>query len=127
MCLLNFWIEPLQLATKNFNHESKLVALEMIETLREAFIEILDELEWMDEETRAVARDKALAMNERIGYPELLTDADLLAQEYELLDVSETEFLRNVLNVKRYESQYNLQKLRQPVAKDKWSTEPAIG
>jgi len=111
---------------QNFNHESKVVALEMIHTLREAFIEILGELEWMDEETRAVARDKALAMNERIGYPELLTDADSLAEEYAMLNVTDGEFLQNILNIKRYEAQYNLQKLRQPVAKDKWSTEPAV-
>jgi len=111
---------------ENFNQESKLVALEMIHTLRDAFIEILDELEWMDQDTRAVARQKALAMNERIGYPELLTKAHLLAQEYQLLDVNQADFLQNILNVKRYEAQYNLRKLRQPVAKDKWSTEPAV-
>ena len=87
---------------ENFNQESKLVALEMIHTLRDAFIEILDELEWMDEETRSVARQKALAMNERIGYPDLLTKSDLLAEEYQLLDVSESDFLKNILNVKRY-------------------------
>ena len=111
---------------ENFNQESKLVALEMIHTLREAFIDILDELEWMDEDTRAVARQKALAMNERIGYPELLTNSAVLAQEYELLDVEPADFLQNILNVKRYEAQYNLHKLRQPVGKDKWSTEPAV-
>lgn len=111
---------------ENFNQESKAVALEMIHTLREAFIEILDELEWMDEETRQVARQKALAMNERIGYPELLTKPGLLTEEYALLNVSDSHFLQNILNIKRYEAQYNLHKLRQPVAKDKWSTEPAV-
>ena len=100
---------------ENFNQESKLVALEMIHTLRDAFIEILDELEWMDEDTRAVAREKALAMNERIGYPELLTKPQVLTREYELLDVNQADFLQNILNVKRYEAQYNLRKLRQPV------------
>ena len=98
----------------------------MIETLREAFIEILDELEWMDAETRSVARNKALAMNERIGYPELLTKSEELVEEYQLLKVTENDFLQNVLNLRRYEAQYNLAKLRQPVAKDKWSTEPAV-
>lgn len=110
----------------NFNQESKTVALEMIHTLREAFIEILDELEWMDEETRQVARQKALAMNERIGYPDMLTRPTQLEDEYVLLEVTESQFLQNILNVKRYEALYNLHKLRQPVAKDKWSTEPAV-
>ena len=30
----------------------------MIETLREAFIELLDENDWMDDDTRLVAKEK---------------------------------------------------------------------
>lgn len=32
----------------------------------------------------------------------------------------------NVLNVLRYEARQNLQKLRKPVDKNTWSTEPAV-
>lgn len=66
----------------NFNQESKEVALEMIHTIRAAFNELLAENDWMDDETRAVAKGKADSMNERIGYPELLTNATELEQEY---------------------------------------------
>lgn len=34
--------------------------------------------------------------------------------------------MRNVLNVLKFEADQNLQKLRQPVDKNKWSTEPAV-
>jgi membrane metallo-endopeptidase-like protein 1 len=54
----------------------------MIHTIREAFNELLADNDWMDDETRAVAKQKADAMNERIGYPELLTDPDELSEEY---------------------------------------------
>lgn len=54
----------------------------MIHTIREAFNELLADNDWMDDETRAVAKQKADAMNERIGYPELLTDPDELTKEY---------------------------------------------
>ena len=54
----------------------------MIHTIREAFNELLADNDWMDDETRAVAKQKADAMNERIGYPELLTDEDELTEEY---------------------------------------------
>jgi predicted metalloendopeptidase len=57
-------------------------ALEMIHTIREAFNELLADNDWMDDETRAVAKQKADAMNERIGYPELLTDEEELTREY---------------------------------------------
>lgn len=66
----------------NFNHESKEVALEMIHTIREAFNELLADIHWMDDETRAVAKEKADAMNERIGYPEILTNRTELMKEY---------------------------------------------
>ena len=66
----------------NFNQESKETALEMIHTIREAFNELLADIHWMDDETRAVAKEKADAMNERIGYPEILTDPDELQKEY---------------------------------------------
>uniref|UniRef100_A0A1B6DE24 Uncharacterized protein n=1 Tax=Clastoptera arizonana TaxID=38151 RepID=A0A1B6DE24_9HEMI len=110
----------------NFNQESKDVALAMIHTIREAFNELLAENHWMDDETRAVAKEKADAMNERIGYPELLTDSEELNKIYDMLSVSEEEFLKNIFNVLRYDAYHNLQKLRQPVNKNKWSTEPAI-
>ena len=66
----------------NFNHESKEIALEMIHTIREAFNELLADIHWMDDETRAVAKEKADAMNERIGYPDILTNRTELENEY---------------------------------------------
>lgn len=60
----------------NFNSESKESALEMIHSIREAFNELLDENDWMDDETRAVAKEKANSMNERIGYPDILTNVN---------------------------------------------------
>lgn len=71
----------------NFNQNSKDTALEMIHTIREAFNELLAENHWMDDETRAVAKEKADTMNERIGYPEILTDAKELEKEF--MNVSE--------------------------------------
>lgn len=68
---------------ENFKQDSKETALEMIHTIREAFNELLAENHWMDDETRAVAKDKADAMNERIGYPDILTNPKELEREYE--------------------------------------------
>ena len=63
-------------------------ALEMIHSIRAAFNELLEENEWMDIETRLVAKDKANSMNERIGYPEYITNRTRLEEEYR--DVSRT-------------------------------------
>ncbi|XP_014258696.1 neprilysin-1-like [Cimex lectularius] len=110
----------------NFDQNSKKVALEMIHTIRDAFNELLEENHWMDNETRAVAKEKANAMNERIGYPELLTSPQELNKEYTLLNVTDKQFLENIFNIFHYDALHNLEKFRLPVDKDKWSTEPAI-
>ncbi|XP_058795705.1 neprilysin-1-like isoform X2 [Phymastichus coffea] len=111
---------------ENFNQESKDTAVEMIRTLREAFNELLAENQWMDDETRTVAKIKADSMNERIGYPEFLQDPVELSKEYVTLNVTEDQFLKNIFAVLKYDAYHNLQKWRQPVDKDKWSTEPAV-
>ncbi|EDV47339.1 neprilysin-1 [Drosophila erecta] len=110
----------------NFNQESKEVALEMIHTIRAAFNELLAENDWMDNETRAVAKEKADSMNERIGYPELLTNATELEQEYVNLTIVPDNFINNVLSILQWESEKMLRLLRQPVDKEKWTTEPAV-
>lgn len=74
----------------NFNHESKETALEMIHTIRQAFNELLADIHWMDDETRAVAKEKANAMNERIGYPEILTNPTELEKEYVNVSIAMT-------------------------------------
>ncbi|GFR01882.1 neprilysin-1 [Trichonephila clavata] len=110
----------------NFDPKSKETAQEMILNIREAFNELLEENAWMDKETREVAREKANAMNERIGYPDLLTNPVELSKEYEGLTIHDDLFLVNILNVFEFEAAKNLKKLRQPVNKDRWTTEPAV-
>ena len=39
----------------------------MIHSIRVSFSELLDDLDWMDEPTRLVARQKAAAIAEKIG------------------------------------------------------------
>lgn len=111
---------------ENFDPKSKETALEMIHNIREAFNELLEENYWMDDETRSVAKEKANAMNERIGYPDLLTSPVELSKEYDALTIHEPYFLVNLFNVLKCEASKNLLKLRQPVNKDRWTTEPAV-
>ncbi|GAB0091434.1 Neprilysin-1 [Sergentomyia squamirostris] len=110
----------------NFNQESKETALEMIHTIREAFNELLADIHWMDDETRAVAKEKADAMNERIGYPEILTDPQELEKEYINLTIAENHFMNNIMHILKWDAQRNLQLLRKAVDKNKWTTEPAV-
>lgn len=130
----------------NFNSESKESALEMIHSIRDAFNELLDENDWMDNETRAVAKEKANAINERVGYPEILTNKTELEYEYksvslkvlrQMIDkkwnwlllqllIEEKNFFANLLHIVKWDADKSAQLLRKPVEKHKWSTEPAV-
>ena len=55
----------------------------MISYIREAFLQNLDTLKWMDAETRKHAEEKAKAVIEMIGYPDWLEDPKELDKYYE--------------------------------------------
>ena len=52
---------------QNFHGESKPLAESMIATVKEAFKRNFDKLDWMDQDTRKAARDKADAISDMIG------------------------------------------------------------
>jgi predicted metalloendopeptidase len=56
------------------------------ELIREAFIENLPELDWMDAQTMASAVEKAEKMVVKMGYPDFIKDRTLLDEYY--VDVS---------------------------------------
>ncbi|CAG5124583.1 unnamed protein product, partial [Candidula unifasciata] len=110
----------------NFKKESKETALEMIHNIREAFNELLEENEWMDEQTKRFAREKANAMTERIGYPDYITDPVQLDAKYETLSFREDRYFDNLLQLLEYASRKMMEKLRQPVRHDLWEQDPVI-
>lgn len=59
-----------------------LQAMEMIDNIREAFLDILKENDWMDEQTKAIAMDKARSINERVGYPDYILNDEELDKVY---------------------------------------------
>ncbi|XP_070184000.1 neprilysin-1-like, partial [Littorina saxatilis] len=110
---------------ENFKPESKETALEMIRDIRNAFNELLDENEWMDEETKAVAKQKANAMDARIGYPDFITDPQKLDAKYAGLDLEEDHYFNNILAIKRFDADTKMSRLRDTVLKDVWEQPPA--
>src|SRR5699024_7066218 len=55
----------------------------MIRNIKNEFMLILEEVEWMDDETRNDAKKKAQIMEEHIGFPEYILNSTLLDKDYE--------------------------------------------
>ncbi|XP_048417514.1 membrane metallo-endopeptidase-like 1 isoform X2 [Stegostoma tigrinum] len=111
-----------------FAGESKRMVKDLIDKIREVFIETLDELEWMDAASKQKAQGKALAIKEQIGYPDYILEEDnpRLDQEYEHLNFSESKYFENVLENLKAAAQKDLKKLREQVDQDVWMIGAAV-
>lgn len=70
-----------------FKEDSKEAADTMVEAIRAAFKSNLPNIDWMDDATAQLAREKADAVIQRIGYPEWIKDDDALTKYYSDLPV----------------------------------------
>lgn len=67
---------------KYFNEQARQNALEMVADIRTEFMDILKHVDWMDEETKKNAIDKANSMSTHIAYPDELLDNKKLEEFY---------------------------------------------
>ncbi|XP_046983494.1 neprilysin-2-like isoform X1 [Schistocerca americana] len=107
---------------KYFDEEAKKAALEMVDDIRQEFLRILQEVDWMDEATRKKALEKAKSMVAHIAYPDELLDDAKLDKFYEKLDISPALYLESVLNLSRFAVDYSFSRLREPVNKTEWTS-----
>ncbi|XP_035741301.1 neprilysin-2-like isoform X2 [Vespa mandarinia] len=113
---------------KYFKEDAKKNALEMVADIREEFTKILKKVDWMDEETKESALDKAASMSSHIAYPDELLDDKKLEEFYEKLELTEGNYLESILNLTHFGIEYSFSRLRKPVNKSDWRAhgKPAI-
>ncbi|CAN8016172.1 unnamed protein product, partial [Ixodes persulcatus] len=111
---------------RHFNEQSKKKAHEQFShDIKAAFLEILNNVDWMDSETRHVAREKAMLMTEKIGFPEYISDATELDKEYEVEFKRDTYF-ENIIKNLKHSALRMAMKLRTGVDRTEWITYPAV-
>uniref|UniRef100_A0A3B1IG29 endothelin-converting enzyme 1 n=1 Tax=Astyanax mexicanus TaxID=7994 RepID=A0A3B1IG29_ASTMX len=96
----------------------------MINEIRTAFQDALDHLNWMDDQTRKAAKEKADDIYDMIGYPDFILDPKELDDVYDGYDVSEDNFFQNMLNFYNFSARVMADQLRKPPNKDQWSMTP---
>nr|XP_033323580.1 neprilysin-2 isoform X1 [Megalopta genalis] len=113
---------------KYFKEDAKKNALDMVADIREEFKEILKKVDWMDDETRKSALDKAASMSSHIAYPDELLDDKKLEDFYQKLELTTDNYLEGILNLTLFGLEYSFGKLRKPVNKTDWITHgrPAV-
>lgn len=104
----------------HFNQESKESAIEMVKYIKEEFLKILDEIDWMDDETRQEAKLKAKGIVPYIGYPDELLQDDLVEELYSKLEMSRTNYYQNLRSLRIWSTNYAFSQLRKPNRRGDW-------
>lgn len=103
---------------KYFPPEAKEFAETMVEDIKLTYIDRIQNLEWMTEDTKKKAIEKVKAMTVKIGYPDEWKDYS------EMEITSDNGFYDNLLAASRWRLKDNLSKINQPVDTNEWFMNP---
>ncbi|KAF4104499.1 endothelin-converting enzyme-like 1 [Onychostoma macrolepis] len=108
---------------QHFSSSSRAKVQELVEDIKHSLDQRLQELDWMDEETRDAARAKLQHMMVMTGYPDFLLKPELIDEEYGF-DVNEKTYFKNILNSIKYNIKLSIKKIHKEVDKTTWLLPP---
>ncbi len=103
---------------KYFPPTSKEKMVTLVENLRVALGQHIDNLTWMSDTTKARAHEKLDAFRVKIGYPDKWRDYSKLTIDPEL------PYWKNIQNAIVFNNEYNLADYGKPVDRDRWLMSP---
>jgi predicted metalloendopeptidase len=106
---------------KHFDNKAKASALEMVNSIRAVFENILKTISWMGAKAREAAVEKVHAMYTHIGHPIELTDDNKLIEYFKSVRVDDDKYLESILSINRVEGDRLFGKLREPINKTEWT------
>uniref|UniRef100_A0A336KCR9 CSON013010 protein n=1 Tax=Culicoides sonorensis TaxID=179676 RepID=A0A336KCR9_CULSO len=107
-------------AREYFKEDSKKVAIEMVNDIKEAFSEIIQTRDWMDEDTKIAAMEKLSRMSVNIAYPNELMDDTIVTEYYKGLHVKQDEYFESALRSYSFLLDKGLERLHESVNKTDW-------
>jgi putative endopeptidase len=102
---------------KKFTPEAKQRALVMVNDLKSALRDKIQNLDWMGSETREAALKKLDVLGVKIGYPDKWRD-------YSKLQIKAQPHVLNVLAASAFETERQLAKIGKPVDRAEWGMSP---
>lgn len=114
--------------SKHFQEDAKESMLEMVTDIRQEFSLILNEISWMDDQTKERAHKKLKAIKEYIAYPPEIMNNTNLEELYEGLVINRTNYFLNGINMSIWSTNYHWGRLREKVDKTDWKrhANPAV-
>ncbi|XP_072030166.1 endothelin-converting enzyme homolog [Amphiura filiformis] len=102
---------------EHMSADTKIQVEEILTNIRQTFIGNLPSLDWMEESTKAKAKTKATAMTDKVGWPDWLLNQQQLDASVKAIIVDPDDQFLNMLWVRLYTMEANLNLLGKPVNK----------
>ena len=102
---------------RHFPPEAKARMMVMIEDLKVALRQRLEQLEWMGDDTRRQALEKWASFTPKIGYPDKWRD-------FSGVELSRDDFAGNVRKLAAFELAFDLAKIGKPIDRSEWGMPP---
>jgi putative endopeptidase len=100
-----------------FSEKSKQRYSDMVEHVRVAFAETINELTWMSDDTKQHALYKLSVMKKKIGYPTKWKD-------FAGMKIDKQSYVKNILNAKLWWFKRDIAKLQKSVDRTDWNMTP---
>ncbi|NWT01125.1 KELL protein, partial [Mionectes macconnelli] len=107
-----------------FPQQTKKLAEQMFSEIQGALCDRLDELEWMDEQTRQSAKTSVSKLQVEIGYPAHILQTAKVNLEYQNLEINEDTFFLNVVACLKVLRENSYLKPLQHHPQNKWHVYP---
>jgi putative endopeptidase len=102
---------------RHFPPEAKTRMNKLVDNLLAEFDVGIDNLQWMNEKTKAEAKSKLSQFTVKIGYPDKWRD-------YSALTIDRNDLIGNVRRTNEFEFTYNINKLGKPIDREEWGMTP---
>jgi putative endopeptidase len=100
-----------------FPERSKQRYTGLVESMRTAFGQRIDRLDWMSATTKAKAHEKLAGLVKKVGYPDKWKD-------YSALTITRNSYAENVMNASRWGFADQISKFGKPVDRAEWDITP---
>ncbi len=104
-------------AKEYFNEKAKKRYLDLVEAIRSAYVDRINNLTWMSATTKTKALEKLQKVTSKVGYPDVWKNFDELS-------VGKISFFENMMKANNFWHEYEINKLGKPVDRTEWSMTP---
>ncbi|XP_055882072.1 neprilysin-like isoform X1 [Biomphalaria glabrata] len=108
----------------NYYNQTKEYVQTLVNDLTLAFTQMLDDNDWMSDETKKATITKLKSLQAKIGYPDYIMDNARLNNRYSFIPVKDTEYMETVVEGTRFAVAENFRKLKESPEKDLWPVYP---